>query len=952
MLNSLQLAPTARRILVVLIAALLPAALLVSLGTAPATAHGSVDTPPSRLYACYFLHPASWGSPSDNEMCQTLWDEPNSYPMYDWMSDNDFAANSNSEAIVPDGQICSGGNQAFSGVDAGSSQWPTTDFRPDDDGKYTVSWTNSAPHPTKYYRTYLTKQGFDPNKVLAWDDLELVNETGPMPAAPTTTYRMNLPERTGQHILYTIWQRSDSSEAFYSCSDVVLGAEGEVTPTPEPTSPTPSPTSSATTPTPSPTTPAPTPTPTMTMPMTGVMTHIEMDSSWGTGWCGSIAVHNASSNRVKVNTTGFRVPDGSVLSSYWNATPSQADDLVTLAHPEWANVDAGQMYRDTGFCLLGSDAPPYAPRVTWRDLVTGEEGTSLPGPMPSMSETPTATPTPTPTPTPTLTPTPTPTATPTPTTSTSASPTPDPTTPAPTPGNIALPLSTNGNKIVDANGVEIVLAGVNWFGFETANHVPHGLWNRDYKEMLAQIRANGFNTIRMPFSLEALDSSSTSGITFGGGKNAELQGKTPAQAMDIIIDEAARNDLLILLDNHSQQDDSHQQDLWYGDGYTEAQWIARWEELATRYADNPNVVAVDLKNEPHGAATWGSGTATDWRLAAERAGNAVLAKNPDLLVVVEGIEGQVDGGQELDRHWWGGNLEGVRNNPVRLSVEDRLVYSPHEYGPGVHAQPWFDQPNVSEILTDRWSSGFGYIHDENIAPILVGEFGAKQVGTDTVEGRWLRQFADYLSGNGMSWTYWSWNPNSGDTGGVLQDDWTNVHPDKMAVLTALINREAIDFGGETPSPTPTPTPTPSDTPDPTPTPSETPDPTPTPHPTDPPNPTPDPTPTPTPPPPAGPANLSVTFSKDSTWGSGFCRTGQFTNSGGTASSNWKLKFKLPKNTKLTDTWNGTVKTKKRKVIVTPPSWGVTINPGQTTSVFGFCAKGSGEPKKVKISALD
>ncbi len=52
--------------------------------------------------------------------------------------------------------------------------------------------------------------------------------------------------------------------------------------------------------------------------------------------------------------------------------------------------------------------------------------------------------------------------------------------------------------------------------------------------------------------------------------------------MDIIIDEAARNDLLILLDNHSQQDDSHHQDLWYGDGYTEAQWIARWEELATR----------------------------------------------------------------------------------------------------------------------------------------------------------------------------------------------------------------------------------------------------------------------------------------------------------------------------------------------------------------------------------
>jgi len=945
-------------------AILLPAGVLVGLGTAPAAAHGSVDTPPSRLYACYFLHPASWGTPSDNEMCQTLWDEPNSYPMYDWMSANDFAANSNSEAIVPDGQICSGGNQAFSGVDAGSSQWPTTDFRPDNDGKYTVSWTNNAPHPTKYYRTYLTKEGFDPNQVLAWDDLELVNETGPMPAAPKTSYRMSLPERTGQHILYTIWQRSDSSEAFYSCSDVILGADGAPVPTPtspEPTEtatpvPTPTPTDSTPTPTPTPMPTSPMPTSPMPMPMTGVMTHIEVDSTWGTGWCGSIAVHNASDNRINVDTTGFRVPQGSVLSSHWNSTPSQEGDLVTLAHPEWANVEAGQMYRDTGFCLTGSDTPPFAPRVTWVDLVTGEEATSLPEkpmPSPTAPQTPAPSVTPTPTQTPTQTP---PSATPTPTVSESASPSPTPTptqtTPPPTPGSIALPLATDGNRIVDGNGAEVVLAGVNWFGFETANHVPHGLWSRDYKEMLAQIRANGFNTIRMPFSLEALDSATTSGIDFGGGRNAELQGKTPAEAMDIIVDEAARNDLLIILDNHSQQDDSHQQDLWYGDGYTEEQWIARWEELATRYANNPHVVAVDLKNEPHGIATWGSGTATDWRLAAERAGNAVLAKNPDLLVVVEGIENEVAGGQQLDRHWWGGNLEGVRNNPVRLNVDDRLVYSPHEYGPGVFAQPWFDDPDVSSILADRWAKGFGYIHDENIAPILVGEFGAKQAGTDTVEGRWLRQFANYLAETGMSWTYWSWNPNSGDTGGVLQDDWATVHADKMAVLTALINREAIDFGAGSPSPTPPVTSTPTPTlPTPTPEPTPTPTPTPTPEPTPTPTPTvPVPTPTPTAPP-ASPADLAVQFSKDSTWKNGFCRTGQFTNSGGTASTNWKLKFKLRKQTQLTDTWNGTVETKGRKVIVTPPSWGATIYPGQTTPVFGFCAKGRGEPEGVKIQSL-
>ena len=354
-----------------------------------------------------------------------------------------------------------------------------------------------------------------------------------------------------------------------------------------------------------------------------------------------------------------------------------------------------------------------------------------------------------------------------------------------------MPLKTQGAKIVDATGDEVVLQGVNWFGFETANHAPHGLWSRDYKEMLAQIKEQGFNTIRMPFSIQALNSSTTSGIDYGSGHNAELAGKTPQQAMDIIIAEAGRQGLMIILDNHSSTDDSFMSPLWYGvGGYSEADWVNNWKALSARYADAPNVIGADLKNEPHGEATWGTGAANDWRRAAELAGNAVLANAPSWLIFVEGIEGPVAGGQQLDRHWWGGNLEGVRNNPVRLSVANRLVYSPHEYGPGVHAQPWFSDPKMAEILADRWEKGFGYIHDAGTAPILIGEFGAKNVGPDTVEGRWIRQFADYLAERGISWTFWAWNPNSGDTGGVLQDDWKTINSAKMGLLSGLMARKS------------------------------------------------------------------------------------------------------------------------------------------------------------------
>ncbi len=135
------------------------------------------------------------------------------------------------------------------------------------------------------------------------------------------------------------------------------------------------------------------------------------------------------------------------------------------------------------------------------------------------------------------------------------------------------PLHTRGSQIVDASGARVVLQGVNWFGFETSNQVVQGLWTRDYKSMLAQIRALGFNTIRLPFSLQALRAKTINGVDFSDGKNAALQGATPLEAMEIIVKQAARDHLMVLLDNHSDADNGYTEPLWYGDGYSQQEWI-------------------------------------------------------------------------------------------------------------------------------------------------------------------------------------------------------------------------------------------------------------------------------------------------------------------------------------------------------------------------------------------
>ncbi len=202
-------------------------------------------------------------------------------------------------------------------------------------------------------------------------------------------------------------------------------------------------------------------------------------------------------------------------------------------------------------------------------------------------------------------------------------------------GSISGYLHTDGATIVDASGKAVRLAGVSWFGFETSTVVPHGLDLHPISFYLDKVREMGFNFIRLPFASEMFDPLS---IPAWADFNPELKGFTPLQIMDKIIAGARERGLRVLLDRH-RPDSTGQSPLWYTEWYSEKRWIDEWKMLAARYKGDPTVFGVDLHNEPHGAASWGTGDSeTDWRLAAQRAGNAVLSVNPDLLIVVEGIE--------------------------------------------------------------------------------------------------------------------------------------------------------------------------------------------------------------------------------------------------------------------------------------------------------------------------
>lgn len=340
---------------------------------------------------------------------------------------------------------------------------------------------------------------------------------------------------------------------------------------------------------------------------------------------------------------------------------------------------------------------------------------------------------------------------------------------------------TSGTQIVDSVNQPVRIAGLNWFGFESSTFVVHGLGQRDYHDLLQQVKSLGYNTIRLPFSDQLFfENSVPNSISFSNNMNQDLQGLNGVQIMDKIIDYAGQLDLKIILDHHGV-DAGSQTTLWSAPDCDVSCFEADWQQLATHYLGNTAVIGADLDNEPHASACWGCGDpAVDWQMEAEKLGNELLAINPHWLIIVEGIECY-----KGDCYWWGGNLEGVADKPVQLNIPNQVVYSPHDYPPDVYNLSYFNAPEFPNNLTGIWDAHWGFIVKRHIAPVLLGEFGT--LLANQKDQQWLSALVKYLGTGvtGMGWTYWALNPDSGDTGGILQNDWTTVNQQKQDYLTPL-----------------------------------------------------------------------------------------------------------------------------------------------------------------------
>ena len=364
---------------------------------------------------------------------------------------------------------------------------------------------------------------------------------------------------------------------------------------------------------------------------------------------------------------------------------------------------------------------------------------------------------------------------------------------------IAAPLSTSGRFIVDAHGNRVRLAGVNWYGASEDEGVPVGLDVIDRHTLAQLIASFGFNSVRLPFS--AWMTEQTAPVTQQYlAANPDLQGATPIKVYDACVEALTGAGLMVIPNCHlldfgwccADQDGNG---LWFNDRWPEARFAATWQGIVKRYAPNPLVVGMDVKNEPRPATvgghvlspTWGPGDQTDFAAMYTTIGNAIHAINPQLLIICEGLG-------------YATNLEGVASHPVRLAAGNKVVYSMHDYS-------WFHPAGQTPAeYAQAMDKAGGYLLTEKIAPLWIGEFGDSvgSLASNPAGISWWANIQAWLTANEVDWCWWALNPVHGKSSnpgintpkytwgqpepyGLLTQDWSNAaYPSVISMLQAMM----------------------------------------------------------------------------------------------------------------------------------------------------------------------
>ena len=397
---------------------------------------------------------------------------------------------------------------------------------------------------------------------------------------------------------------------------------------------------------------------------------------------------------------------------------------------------------------------------------------------------------------------------------------------------------------------------------------------RTIDQTMKELKAAGITMLRLPIAPQTLETNNPQGMVPNLKNHPSIRQTNARQALEDFIKLADQNNIQIFIDIHSCSNfvgwrkgrldarppyvdkdrvgyDFRREEYSCATtgnpssvtkihAYDKAKWIANLKDIAGLPAKLgvTNLVGIDIFNEPWDY-TW-----ADWKALSEEAYAAIDSVNPNLLIIVEGISGTANnqdgtpdtkdevphGNPDLNPNW-GENLYEFGENPLNIP-KDRLLLSPHTYGPSVFVQKHHMDPAQTEceglegdsaadldcrivinptVLEQGWEEHFGYLRAQGYG-ILVGEFGGNMDWpnktsqadrtawshiTTNVDQQWQTAAVNYFKKKNIHACYWSMNPESADTFGwyltpwdpVSANDkwgqWTTLDPRKTTLLNSL-----------------------------------------------------------------------------------------------------------------------------------------------------------------------
>lgn len=321
-----------------------------------------------------------------------------------------------------------------------------------------------------------------------------------------------------------------------------------------------------------------------------------------------------------------------------------------------------------------------------------------------------------------------------------------------------------------------MIKGFSWYGMEEERQMPGGLHEVTVDYILSFARKYKFNAIRLPLSVENIINNNIAASN--SFKNPDLSGLRHIDVVKAIIRKAANYGILILLDMHRLENhEVKSAGLWYSQTMPEERLFTVWRELCEHVGDEWNVLGADIFNEPWNSLWNSSDKSADWKQASERLGNLIHEKCPSWSIFIEGVGARAKSTKTAP--FWSENLHAVQGSPPELKLKNKVVLSPHVYGPSVHSHQYFDANDFPRNMPAIWDDHFGEADRVTKLATVIGEWGGFYKDKDK---EWQDTFFRYIGERNLSFFYWCLNPESSDTGGLLEDDWITPEKRRLSLL--------------------------------------------------------------------------------------------------------------------------------------------------------------------------